>query len=521
MMRRYCWLLGLAVAIGLLGSMAPARDDDNDVKRAIKVGKKAGPESNGKVAKPATVKVEKGTIKVEVSLKGIVEAEQMAELSIKPEAWSMPLTVKKAVEHGTPVKKGDVLVEVDPEKIDRAIRELQMERELADLSLQQAQEELPVLEKMLPLDLASAERFKKHADEDLEHFLKVDRPLSEEAAENSVKSSTWSLENAKEELKQLQKMYRNKDLTEETEEIILKRQRHMVEMAEFFLKSSKIRRDQTLKVDLPRREQTMRDSAVKQAYALDKTKNLLKLTLSQKKLALNKLRYEHGKSEERLANLKKDRELFTVRAPADGIAYHGKCSRGQWTTAMGMQKLQAGGTISPNDVFLTIVSPRPVFVRATVDEKDLHLLRPNLKGKVVPAGYPDLKLPARLVKVSSVPLSAGSFDARLAIEADKGAEALMPGMACTVKLTAYRNNSALTVPSSAVFTDDADEDVRYVYVADEKGGKLEKRTVKIGKTVGSKAEVLDGLREGDEILAAKPGEKSLVGSSIQPAGQEK
>src|SRR5262249_46754879 len=163
--------------------------------------------------------------------KGVVEAEQMAELSIKPEAWSMPLTVKKAVEHGAPVKKGDVLVEIDREKIDQAIRELRLERDLADLTIQQAREELPILEKSLPLDLAVAERAKKHADEDLKHYLEVDQPLAQAMAENNVKNSAFSLENAQEELKQLQKMYRRKDLTEETEEIILKRQRHFVEMA--------------------------------------------------------------------------------------------------------------------------------------------------------------------------------------------------------------------------------------------------------------------------------------------------
>ncbi len=52
---------------------------------------------------------------------------------------------------------------------------------------------------------------------------------------------------------------------------------------------------------------------------------------------------------------------------------------------------------------MTIVKPRPIFVRASVEEKELHFLKPELKGKAAVAGYPDLKLPAELKHVSADP----------------------------------------------------------------------------------------------------------------------
>ena len=98
----------------------------------------------------------------------------------------------------------------------------------------------------------------------------------------------------------------------------------------------------------------------------------------------------------------------------------------------------------------------------------------------------------------------------------------MPGMACTVKLMAYHKKDALTVPVSAVFIDDNDEDVHYVYLAGTKGGKPEKRTVKVGKQNSQKMEILKGLKEGEEILTEKPdGKSSLVTSADVPAAQEK
>lgn len=454
-------------------------------------------------AKPATTKVRKGPVRVALSLKGVVESGQMAEISLRPEASTLPLTVEKAVEHGTAVKKGDVLVELDPEKIDQAIKDLEVERALADLALKQAERELPILEKFAPLDLAAAERAKARADEDLARFLQIDRPLEELSAQFQMKSSEFSLEYARDELSQLEKMYRSKDLTEETERLILKRHQFQVEMAEFQVKSAETTRDRTFKVTLPRQEQAERDAADRQALALQKVKDTQELEVGQKRLALAKLRHDGKRGEEKLAKLREDRKLYTVLAPADGVVFYGRSTFGQWAAASTVApKLQKGGVLTPGEVFLTVVAPRPAFVRAAVEEKDLHDLRPKLRGKAVPAGYPGRGVPARVASVSPVPVSPGNFEARVDLDLGEGDDAVMPGMACTVKLVAYEKDQALTVPTSAVFADDAD-DSQYVYATRE-GGKPEKKAVKVGRAAGDRTEILDGLREGDELLTSKP-----------------
>src|SRR5208282_4606198 len=126
-------------------------------------------------AAPTIVKVEKGPFKVDVTLTGVFESARMSEVAVKPKAWSMPLVVEKAAELGMPVKRGDILVELDREKIDKAIQDAEVELSLGELSLKHAEEELPVLEKLLPIDLAAAERAKTQADEDLSRFLEIDR----------------------------------------------------------------------------------------------------------------------------------------------------------------------------------------------------------------------------------------------------------------------------------------------------------------------------------------------------------
>ena len=460
------------------------------------------------VATPASVRVEKGPIKIETTLKGVIEAEHGAELSIRPEVWTSPLMILKAVEHGTVVKKGDVLLEIDAAKIDEAIKDGKIEQELSEMALAQAIEELPLLEKLLPLDLAAAERTKKQAEEDLKKFLEIDRPQSEKSAHFLVKSSKQFLDYAREELTQLQKMYRSKDLTEETEEMILKRQRNQVEASEFRLQSAELQRDATLKVDLPRQEERAREGATRQELGFERSKLTLPMNLSQKRVALVKMKIEKARAADKLAKLEKDREAMTVRAPVDGIVYFGKAVGGSWSGASAyLGRLRKGGTLSPSEVFMTVVEPRPVFVRATVEEKDLHWLRPDLKGQAIANGYPDRKIPARLVRLSPIPQGPGTFEAMAAVDLDKveGGGEIMPGMACSIRFVPYKKEDALTVPSSFILEDE--DGSNYVYrwtQISELGKPYTKVMVKLGKTVDGKVEILDGLKEGDEIRASQP-----------------
>jgi HlyD family secretion protein len=499
-------LAALGLILCLLGFSAwppAARARDASIQAAPAEKAAAVPGS-----KQATVKVQREAIKLEITCLGVFESQRMTEISIRSKAWAMPLIVDRAVELGTPVKRGDILVEFDHEKIDKLIEDTEVELTLGNLALKHAEDELPLLEKALPVDLAAADRSKAQADEDLKKFFEIDRAQSERGARFGVKRSAEYLDYSKEELRQLEKMYRSKDLTEETEEIILRRHRFQVEMGEFSLKEAELHRDQTLKVDLPRQEQKLRESAVKLAIDLEKARALLPLSINQKRLALAKLKRDQAKSAERLADLRHDRDAMTVHAPTDGLVYYGRCDRGYWSASAVAGKLHKGGVIMSDEVFVTVVAPEALEVRATVDEKDFAALSlaSEPKGLAIPAFDPERRLPARLVSILPVPRDPGKFEIVVSFNLDSAKPAIKPGMAASVKFVAYRNDRALVVPATAVFEDDSTGSItRYVYFAKPgPDGAFPRRTVKTGKTAGGKTEILDGLVERDEILASKP-----------------
>jgi hypothetical protein len=99
------------------------------------VSEEVGQDKEGKKkSAPATYKVQKGPFKVEVALKGIFEAEQTTPFTLSLEAWTRqaggPLTVHKAVEHGSKVRKGEPLLWLDLERINQTIRDLEEEQHL-------------------------------------------------------------------------------------------------------------------------------------------------------------------------------------------------------------------------------------------------------------------------------------------------------------------------------------------------------------------------------------------------------
>ena len=477
----------------LLASLIAAQPGDPPPKEKAKDTK-----DTSSLKKPATVKVEKGPLAVVVHLKGIATDEEATELRVRFKTWSGPLLVRQSIEHGKAVKAGDVLVEFDAEKIDHVLRDARQDRELADLAIRQAELELPILEKQAPLDLAAAERSHRQASDDLKRFLTIDRPLEEEDAAFTRKSSAYYLEQAKDELKQLERMYRDKDLTEETEQVILKRYRHMVEMAEQSFKRTQIRTEYMLKFAIPRKEQVMKDAAAKEKILLTRARDVQPLILKQKQLALTKMRFDQAKSKEHLAELEQDRAMMTVKAPCDGVVYHGRALRGRWVTPP-EEALAAGGMIPPGMAFMSIVPRRKLTVRAEAEEKELPGLTPGLAGRLAPSAFPDEKLNVKIDRVGGAPLN-GRFEVFVVLDGD--AKRLVPGMTGSLRFVTARKTHALTVPASAVFEDEIDES-RYVYRPGPMG-KSAKHVVKVGIRSGDRIEIVEGLREGDEILASKP-----------------
>lgn len=490
---------------------APATANKNGKPSAKQENKKPeekkqdAPKPKTDAATESVHTVKRGPMKVTIELDAVLEAQNEYEISVKPDEWNS-LVVESAAAHGAKVRKGDVLLTLETEKLDQTIADIQTDLKISDISIRQADDQFHALERLMPVDLRSSQRDFRIAKEEEKYFNEVERSFAVKAAEFNLKIAQQSLEYEQEELRQLEKMYKADDITEETEQIVLKRARDAVEKAAFMVEYAKLSREQTLTFAIPRVGERIKEATERKTVELEKDKIQLPLAIDKQRLEIDKLRTQRERTEQRLKKLQADRQLMTVKSPIDGIVYYGRCVRGRVTDSAGMtESLRRNGVIQPNQVVMTIVEPRPVFLRATASEDELQHLRPGLLGVATPTSFSNLRLPVSVDDVSDIPISPGSFDVKLSVTLSRKAKFLMPGMACKVKLVPYQQKDAICVPLKVVITDEMDDAKHYVFVQ-KKDGKPEKRDVTLGEKTDKQWEIRKGLSEGDQVLLEAPKE---------------
>ncbi len=255
---------------------------------------------------------------------------------------------------------------------------------------------------------------------------------------------------------------------------------------------------------------------VSQAEAA-KAQSAAQLSSSQKKVAQNQAML--ARSSDMLAQ-------YEAVAPLDGVVTNLPVRAGE-TVVPGLQNA-LGTTI------MTIADMSIITAEVHVDETDIVSVKmgqlaevtidaiPNktFKGKVIEIGDTALVRSTGVAASQSQTSSQEAKDFKVVIALDIPEDMVRPGLSCTAKITTATRDHALAIPIQALTvrqkgqleepkpgkapkTDPASqkaakEEVQGVFVIHN--GKAEFRTVATGVTGATDVEVLNGLKEGDEIV---------------------
>lgn len=435
------------------------------------------------------VKAEAFVQKVKVS--GTVESTRETPVELNLKRWA-DLTVIRAVPHGTEVKAGDLLIELETKDLKKRIEETKLAMPGKEIELSAAELELESAEKSTPISLAKSLRDKMQAEQDLAHFEDESRPMRERGAKEDVKEIVEALAYAEEELNQLKKMYEQDDLTEETEEIILRRSENTVARYRWMLEQTEARTERTLNTLIPREHESLKTNLELQQISWRAGEKSLREGLEKKRLDTAAKRREMDELKKALAEMEEDLAALRVTAAHDGIVYYGMSQRGKWTTApLVDRKLIPGGKLSMREIVMTVVDPAKVQVRLALTEDQLKDLAEGQDGTLSLKWKPDFKFDARVKSILYVPYADKTFDAVLSVKTPADAPALFPGMTADAEITVYEKKDAIVIPKAAV---KKEGDKETVTAADGKA-----ITVKTGRSQGDKVEILEGLKAGDSI----------------------
>jgi RND family efflux transporter MFP subunit len=191
-------------------------------------------------------------------------------------------------------------------------------------------------------------------------------------------------------------------------------------------------------------------------------------------------------SEEQIRMLAKTGEAkrtMTFRSPVSGIVTEKKALQGM--------------RFMPGDTLYQIADLSSVWVLADVFEQDIGLVKPGAKAKVTINAYPGQVFDGDITYVYPT-LKADTRTAQVRIELPNRGLLLKPGMFAQVELGVAGRGNTVTVPVSAVI----DSGTRRIVLVQATEGRFEPREVKLGARSENLVEVLDGVKDGEQVVVA-------------------
>ena len=184
------------------------------------------------------------------SFDAFVGSSDLQEVKVEADEWSS-WKVEEAVPHGAVVKKGDPLVSFQKTRLADALEKKQRDLRLQQLNLEKQKIAVQQVEFTARKELELV-RLKAEIASKAELLYKTTgRKRYIENLENDVSDMEKNLKYQMSELDQLQKMYTQDSLKEESEEIVLQRQKDAVERAKRYVELRKKVRDDSITLKLP------------------------------------------------------------------------------------------------------------------------------------------------------------------------------------------------------------------------------------------------------------------------------
>ena len=439
--------------------------------------------------------LKRGTINATIDADGYFEPLNAAEVRIRPKAYQGDLLVARAAPHGASVKKGDVILEIDSTQLQKQLASAENDLATAQANLTKAEADVKLGDAGDALAAQMAEAELSNAEAGLKWWEQVDGQHMIKNAELGVKTAQNNVEDQGDELDQLRKMYKSEELTSATADIVVKRAIRALELAKIREGMAEGSAEKTKAFDYMYTRQKLVFNIEKEKQELAQLRVAQEQQKALRQTALAAARIAADRANLRLADLREDADAFSFKAPFDGVVLYGQLQRGTWQNS-DPRLLRPDDKVNPGQTLLTLVSPEKLHLTIDVPEAKLGMVKAGLGVRVIPAGHPD----AACLGTCGAPSPAGVMREwgqvfPTPVELSKLDPRILAGEKAQARVEAGSANDVLIVPVGAVTRG---------RVKIRTGEEEAWRDVVIGRSDGESVEIIDGLKEGDQILA-KPG----------------
>jgi multidrug efflux pump subunit AcrA (membrane-fusion protein) len=160
------------------------------------------------------------------------------------------------------------------------------------------------------------------------------------------------------------------------------------------------------------------------------------------------------------------------------------------------RKSTVGELVTKGTAIYTISEPKELWLIAEVRERDIARVYEGEAVRFNVLAYPAELFEGKVGRIGTVvEREARTIEAR--IEVDNSDGRLKPGMFATVDIVVGRLDGVIVVPSSAI---QREADTESVFVSID-ADHFEKRIVKTGLKQQASVQILEGLKEGEQIVS--------------------
>jgi len=184
-----------------------------------------------------------------------------------------------------------------------------------------------------------------------------------------------------------------------------------------------------------------------------------------------------------LASSGEARRTLTFRSTASGIVTEKKAVQGM--------------RFMPGEALYQVADLSSVWVIADVFEQDIGLIKSGATAKIRINAYPDKAFEGKVTYVYPT-LKAETRTVPVRVELANPGMLLKPAMFAQVEVAVPSKGSVVTVPVSAVI----DSGTRQIVLIQKGEGRFEPREVKLGGRSDTSVEVIEGVKEGEQVVVA-------------------
>jgi RND family efflux transporter MFP subunit len=250
-----------------------------------------------------------------------------------------------------------------------------------------------------------------------------------------------------------------------------------------------------------------------------KEKELWELKVEQAKLRLDRVRFQakaqvmQAEAEKRVRmaayegeaqrrnNLRTELEQCVLTAPADGLAVYYAPPAGRFS---GMPIVAVGEPVREGQKLVRIADLKKFTLATRVHESVISTFRAGQIAQVQIDAFPGKTLQGKVTQISPV-ASAAEWTTKnikvypVTISIEDAPAGLKPGMTGVAEIVTGERKSALQLPLKAVMGSGLD---RHCFV--KSGQEIVDRKVITGAANANSIEILEGLKEGDEVIVDLP-----------------